>query len=40
MKKSRYTENQIMIIFKQKKAEATVPSLCREHGISSASCYK
>jgi putative transposase len=40
MKKSRYTDSQIMAILKQNEAGATVPDLCREHGISSASFYK
>jgi len=36
MKKSRYSDSQIMAIIKQ----AEVPELCREHGMSSASFYK
>lgn len=40
MKKSRYTDSQIMAILKQNESGATVPDLCREHGISSASFYK
>jgi putative transposase len=40
MKRSRYTDSQIMAILKQNEAGATVPDLCREHGISSASFYK
>ena len=40
MKISRFTENQIMAILKQNEAGASVPDLCREHGISSASVYK
>ena len=40
MKKSRYTDSQIMAILKQNEAGSTVPDLCREHGISSASFYK
>jgi putative transposase len=40
MKKSRYTESQIMAILKQNEAGAKVPHLCREHGISSASFYQ
>ena len=40
MKKSRYSESQIMNILKQAEAEAAVPELCREHGMSSASFYK
>ena len=40
MKISRFTDSQIMAILKQNEAGASVPDLCREHGISSASMYK
>ena len=40
MKKSRFTDSQIIAILKQAEAGATVPELCREHGMSSASFYK
>lgn len=40
MKKSRYTDSQIMAILKQSEAGTHVPELCREHGMSSASFYK
>jgi len=40
MKKSKYTDSQIMAILKQAEAGATVPELCREHGMSSATFYK
>lgn len=40
MKKSRYTDSQIMAILKQAEAGTPVPELCREHGMSSASFYK
>jgi len=40
MKKSRYTDSQIMAILKQAEAGTPVPVLCREHGMSSASFYK
>ena len=40
MKKSRYTDNQIISILKQAEAGTAVPELCREHGMSSASFYK
>lgn len=40
MKKSRYTDSQIMAILKQAEEGATVPELCREHGMSSATFYK
>jgi len=37
MKTSRFTDSQIMAILKHNKAGASVPDLCREHGISSDS---
>ncbi len=40
MKKSRYTDSQILTILKQAKAGTPVPELCREHGMSSATFYK
>jgi len=40
MKKSRYTDSQIINILKQAEAGTPVPELCREHGMSSASFYK
>ena len=40
MKISRFTDSQIMAILNQNEAGASVPDLCREHGISSASVYK
>ena len=40
MKKSRYSDSQIMAILKQGEAGFPVPELCREHGMSSASFYK
>jgi putative transposase len=40
MKKSRYTDSQIISILKQAEAGAPVPELCREHGMSSATFYK
>lgn len=40
MKKSRYSDSQIMAILKQAEAGAPVPELCREHGMSSATFYK
>ena len=40
MKTSRYTDSQIMAILKQAEAGSSIPELCREHGMSSASFYK
>ncbi len=40
MKKSRYSDSQIMAIIKQADAGTPVPELCRAHGMSSASFYK
>ena len=40
MKKSRYTDSQILAILKQAEVGTPVPALCREHGMSSASFYK
>jgi len=40
MKKSRYTDGQILTILKQAEAGAPVPELCREHGMSAATFYK
>jgi putative transposase len=40
MKKSKYTDSQIMAILKQAEAGTPVPKLCREHGMSSATFYK
>ena len=40
MKKSRFTDSQIMDTLKRAEAEASVPDLCRELGISTATFYK
>lgn len=40
MKKSRYTDSQILSILKQAESGTPVPDLCREYGMSSASFYK
>ena len=39
MKKSRFTETQIVSILKQYDQGATATDLCREHGISNATLY-
>ena len=40
MKKSRFTDSQIMDVLKRAEAGLAVPELCRELGISSATFYK
>ena len=40
MKKSRYSDSQIISILKQAEGGTPVPELCREHGMSNASFYK
>ena len=40
MKKSRFTDSQILAILKQAENGAPVTELCREHGMSSAAFYK
>jgi putative transposase len=39
MKKSRFTEAQIMGVLRRAEGGIPVPELCREHGISSATFY-
>ena len=39
MKKSRYTEEQIIGMVKQSEAGVKTADLCREHGISAATFY-
>ncbi len=40
MKKSRFSDHQIIQILKENEAGKPAPELCREHGISSATFYK
>lgn len=40
MKKSRYTDSQIISILKQNEPGTSVADLCREHGMNQASFYK
>lgn len=40
MKKSKYSDSQILAILNQAEAGTPVPELCREHGMSSAMFYK
>ncbi len=39
MKKSRFTETQIVLILKKQEAGSKVADLCREYGISDATFY-
>lgn len=40
MKKSKYSDSQILAILKQAESGVKVPDLCREHGMSAATFYK
>ena len=40
MKKSKYSDSQILAILNQSEAGTPVSELCREHGMSSATFYK
>ena len=40
MKKSKYSDNQIVSILSQVESGTSVPDICREHGISNATFYK
>jgi putative transposase len=40
VKKSRFTDSQIIGVLKQAEAGTPVPQLCRTHGISTATFYK
>lgn len=40
MKTSKFSDNQIMAILQQGESGVPVSTLCREHGMSSASYYK
>jgi putative transposase len=40
MKRSRFTEDQIIGILKEHEAGVAVADLCRKHGVSNASVYK
>ncbi len=40
MKKSKYSDAQIIAILKQAEGGVPVSELCREHGMSSANFYK
>ena len=40
MKRSRFTEEQIIGFLKEQEAGVPVADLCRKHGVSNASIYK
>lgn len=40
MKRSKFSDSQILSIIKRVEAGQVVPDICREHGISSATFYK
>lgn len=40
MKRSRFSEEQIIAILKQQESGVATADICREHGVSSATFYK
>ena len=40
MKRSRFSEEQIIGILKERQAGVTAADLCRKHGVSDATFYK
>ena len=40
MKKSKYTESQIIAILKQQESGKSVADICREHGLSQPTFYQ
>jgi putative transposase len=40
MKRSRFSEEQIIAILREQGAGAPTAEVCRRHGVSTATCYK
>jgi putative transposase len=40
MKKSKFSDSQIISVLKQAEGGTPIPDLCREHGVSNATFYK
>ena len=40
MKRSRFSEEQIIAILREQEAGSTTADVCRKHGVSSATFYK